>query len=186
MSTTTRTGTATTTITAGDVRQVMADTTAEITTILKAAAQLAPDFDVDRAMVDCSLFALNDILQAIHLELYLADELVREYRYVIGEEPMQAQGPPADKPPLGTIPAGARVRLTITHNPSQAPERIEEWLRRLGWSPARPLRVPEGVRPETYGTFVCGGYGVERQLLANPKFDRPAGGAPAVRSQKEG
>jgi hypothetical protein len=184
MSTTTRVES--TSITAGDVRQVMAMTTQEITTICTAAGRVARDFDVDGALVDCSLLALNDIISAIHLQLYVEGEIVREYSYVIADHPLEAHGPPADQPPLGPVPEGARVRLTVTRNPSQAQEVGDAWFRRLGWSTAGPLHRPEGVTPTTYGTFVSGGYGVERQLLVNPKFDRPAAIPAGQLMRKEG
>jgi hypothetical protein len=186
MSTTTRTGTETTTITAGDVRQVMALTTEEITTICERAARVARDFDVDGAMVDCSIMALNDVICAIRLQLYREEEIVREYSYTIADAPLAASGPPADQPPIGSVPEGTRVRLIVETNDRVSTEVVQSWFRRLGWTTAKPLRRPAGVQAQTYGTFVSGGYGVERQLLVNPKYDRPAESGPVASMRKEG
>jgi hypothetical protein len=186
MSTTTRTGTETTTITAGDVRQVMALTTQEITTICERAAHVARDFDVDGAMVDCSLLALNDVIRVIRLQLYREGEIVREYSYTIADEPLVASGPPAHQPPIGSVPEGTRVRLTVQRNDRVSPEVADGWFRRLGWTTAKPLSCPEGVQAQTYGTFASGGYGVERQFLVNPKYDRPADSGPVASMRKEG
>jgi len=173
MSTGTRTGTKTTTITAGDVRKVMAATTEEITTLCTRAGAVARDFNVDDALRDCSLFALNDIISAIRLQFYLGDELVREYAYVIAPSALTPEGPPPGQPPAGAIPPGARVRLVVSHNLATAREIRDGWFKRLGWGQCRPLQRPAGVQPQTYGTFASGGFGVERQLLVNPKYDQP-------------
>jgi len=187
--TTTRSGTETTTITAGDVRQVMALTGQEIAAICNAAARIARDFDADSALVDCSLLALNDVITAIRLQFYVGQELVREYAYVIADQPREAYGPSPDRPPLGPIPDGARVRLIVNPNGRVCKEFRDGWFRRLGWTDAAPLRMPDGATHQAYGIFTSGGYAVERQLLVNPKYDRPVSvptGQGIQRPRKEG
>lgn len=155
----------------------MINITEEIVTVSRAAGEAGVDFDVDEALVDCSLLALNDIISSVHLQVYLGRELVREHAYVIADTPLQAWGPPPSEPPDGPVPDGARVRLTVAPNPHVARETRDEWFRRLGWVTAEPLEVPPGSTRHTYGAFASGGYGVERQLLVNPKYDRPVGGS---------
>ena len=169
----TETVTTTQTITAADVREVMSMTTVEITAVCNAAARAARDFDIDGALVDCSLLALNDVITAIRLQLYCDDELVREHSYTLTGGPLGTFGPPPDQPPTGPVPDGARVRLVVTPNTRKAEDFREGWFRRLGWGNAKPLQIPKDARHETYGTFVSGGYGVERRLLVNPKYDLP-------------
>ncbi len=182
MKTETRSGTET--ITASDVRQVWNLATTEISVICNAAAHLTRDFDVDSALVDVSLLALNDIIASVHLQLYVGDELVREHGYFISDEVLEAAGPPPNQPPLGRIPEGARIRLVAMPNPRQPQAICDAWFQRLGWMPADPLQMPD-TEYSTYGTFTSGGYGVERKLLINPKYDRPVSGANGRSMRKE-
>ena len=173
----TRTSTATTTITGGDVRKVWRCAQREIRTICSAAAGLAPDFDVDSALEDCAFFALADVISAVRLQIYLAGELVREYAYVVSDEPLAPAGTSADRPPLGEVPEGARVRLVATRNPAVTREEQDLAFNKRGWITASPLRIPESVAARQYGTFASGGYAVRRELLSNPKYDLPVGKA---------
>lgn len=173
MSTTTRTGTETTTITAGDVRHVMRNFSEEINYLCNTAAKVARDFDADSAVVDCSLLALNDIVSRFCLQFYLGKELVREYSYRIACQTLEPSGPAPNKAPTGSFPAGTRVRLVAHHN-LRVPEDVRnEWFRRLGWKDVPPLECPPDVLQQRYGAFASGGFGLERHLLINPKYDRP-------------
>ena len=108
----------------------------------------------------------------VQLETY-GGELVREHTYTISDGPLKAFGPAANQPPTGPVPDGARIRLVVTPNLQKPEEFRSGWFQRLGWTTASPLQVPADARRETYGTFVSGGYGVERTLLSNPKYDQP-------------
>jgi hypothetical protein len=176
----------TTTITAGDVREVMSLLTQEIETICAAAAQLSRDFDADDAMIDCSLLALNDVISTIRLQLYLGDELIREYTFEIADGLPEASGPPAHQPPLGEVPEGAHVRLAVSPNPRKCGSARNEWLGRLGWQVAEPLHRPGDLRHEVYGAHVSGGYGVTRHLYTNPRYDRPVGPVACDYTRKKG
>jgi hypothetical protein len=162
-------------IAADDVREVMGQTTLEIQTVCNAAARAARDFNVDNALVDCSLLALNNVITAIRLQLYFENEIVREHTYRITDEPLDAFGPGPDRPPAGpvSLPEGARIRLVVTRNDRKSAEYCDNWFRRLGWTTAKPLFIPPDARRHTYGAFVSGGFGIERQLLVNPKYDQP-------------
>lgn len=173
MSTGTRATVDVLTTTANDVRNVMADMSVEIATICKAVAGIARDFNVDSAISDTSILVLNDVVSVVRLQFYAGDQLVREYAYFVADQPLEAFGPGADQPPLGYIPEHARVRLVVTPNPKRPADYSNDWFRRLGWSSAPSLVMPENASHETYGTHVSGGFGVERKLLVNPKFDRP-------------
>jgi hypothetical protein len=167
-----RTLTQTTTITASDVREVMNLTTQEITYICERAANLAVDFDLDQAMIDCSLLALNDIISAIKLQAYLEDDLIAEYCYSIADEPLDAWGPDADDAPLVDLPPGTRIRIAVNRNPNQPKNVCDAWMERLGWYSAPQLRQ-QATGHRVYGTFASGGYGVYRGLYVHPDFDRP-------------
>jgi hypothetical protein len=183
--TSTQTRSATTTIAGGDVRKVINLASQEIRAICSATAQVTRDFDTDQAEIDLALLCLNDVISAMALEVYLGDEIVRQYTFVIAAQLLPSWGPPPDQPPLGPVPPSARVRLTVTPNPAVAKELRDDWFRKLGWRDAEPLRLPEGATLQVYGTYVSGGYGVERQLLVNPKFDRPVALAPGSTMRKE-
>src|SRR2546423_1421759 len=108
----TRTQSQTVTVTTADVRKVCADMSAEIIALSKIAAHVTGNIDVDKMLVDCSLFLLNDIVTTVSLQFYLNNmELVREYNFDVAAGKIETFGPPAGEAPTGTIPAGARVRL---------------------------------------------------------------------------
>jgi hypothetical protein len=177
--------TQTTTITANDIRSVMAQSSIELQAILHKASHLATDFHLDEAMSEISIFVLNDVISAIRLQVYCDDELVCEYKYTISDTALDASGPAPENPPPGVFPEDARIRLVVTRNPNQPKEYVDRWLSTLGWSPAKPLHIPKDAVAETYGTFVSGGFGVERQLLINPKFDRPVTASEASKGGKK-
>lgn len=182
----TGTETRTTTISAGDVRKVMSLVTEETRAICEAAAALSRDFDHDKSLLDISVMVLNEVIKAIKLQIYLREELVTEYAYVILDQTAEAYGPPAGKPPLGRLPNGARLRLVVIPNPAVAVVTKDAWFRRLGWSDAKPLALPPGASYITYGAFSSGGFAVERSLLTNPKFDCPVDAADGPHYGKDG
>jgi hypothetical protein len=183
MSTTTQTATQIVSITAGDVRQVMTAMSCEIRTLCQAAAHASPDFDGDTAERELAMLALQEVVSKCSLEFYLGDELVREYSFtVIDDGTLSTTGPSADDPPTGYIPEGARVRLTAMPNPKVPKEHRDHWFEMLGWTTSKAIKRPEGVRAQTYGAFASGSFGLQRQLLVNPKFDQAV--APTQNMQK--
>lgn len=172
-------------ITAADVRVVMRSLAEEVRFLLKSmgVGDLAR---FEGALVDVNILALNGIVSAAHLQFYLGDELVRAHSYVIAGEPQVAAGPPPDRAPVGRLPAGTQVRLVLTPNPELPREARDPWFKQLGWADARPLRLPEGVAATTYGRFASGGFGIERRLLVNPRYDRPVAHAETLLLQKGG
>jgi hypothetical protein len=171
------TDTATVTTNAADVRQIMAMATTEITTIAHTIPQGSCDFDVDAALCDCSIFVLNDVIDAIQLQIYLDTQIVREYRYQIVTGSLTPYGPPANQPPLGYVPPGARIRLTVSTNPNVSWDYAQAWYRRLGWQDVEPLDYPPNTHYVGYGNFVSGGLGLDRQMLSNPNYDRAVQGS---------
>ena len=174
MSTKTQTATQTVSITAGDVRQVMSASSREMRSICKKAAHAAPDFDADAAEKDLALLALQAAISKFSLQFYKAGELVCEYSFVICDDgSLTNSGSSEDASPTGYIPEGTRIRLTATPNPEVPKEHSDHWFDLLGWSTAKPLILPSGVTAKTYGSFASGSFGLQRQLLVNPKFDKP-------------
>jgi len=167
----------TTTVSAANVREVMSMTSREISTILSRLSHIAPTFGVDKAMIDVSILTLNDVIESIHLQFYSGVELIREYRYVLANQALDPWGPSPDNPPMGIVPPDARVRLVVMPNPRQSKDFCDEWFKRLGWQYVSPLEMPDNMVHQAYGSFVSGGFGVERQLLSNPRFDTPVSGS---------
>ncbi len=183
MSTITRTATETVSITAQDVRKVMSKWSRESRKICQAAAHASPDFDADTAEMEVAMLVLQEAICAFSLEFYVEQELVREYVFRICDDgTLTETGPSADNPPTGYIPEKARVRLTVTPNPQVTKEHRDHWFEMLGWADARLLTKPEGLRTQTYGSFASGGFGLQRTLRVNPKFDQPV--APTQLIQK--
>lgn len=170
----TATGTHTTTVQAYDVRHIMSLMNREIRALSAAIAPSARSFDVDKTLYDCQILVLNNVIAAFHLEFHTGGELIRRhtYRVVTGSQP--ASGPDPEHAPSSELPAGARVRLTATQNTECPREERDYWLDQLKWRAAKPLQCPENVKTATYGAFMSGGFGLERQLMTNPKFDVPA------------
>ncbi|MCW3052356.1 MAG: hypothetical protein JWN14_1526 [Chthonomonadales bacterium] len=182
---TTESKTRTATIESEDVCDVMMALSTEMTTLMHAAKHVACDFDAASAERDCGLLALYSVISGLRLQFYLHDELVREYRYLLRHDgSLTASGPAADQPPTGYIPEGTRVRLLAVPNEGATQEHRDHWFSLLGWTSAKPLAVPATAVAHTYGTFVSGNFGAVRQLLANPKYDRPV--APTTTFQKGG
>jgi hypothetical protein len=169
----TQTQTTTFTLTASDVREVMQLTTQEICSIAAAFPELFAHIDVDGVLVDCSLFVLNSVIASLEVEFFLNGEVVRAYRYLVSDSGLTAFGPSASEPPIGFLPPGTQVRIAVSSNPEQTSEYCNAWFNRLGWQTVEQLRIPDGVQYQAYGAFVSGRFGVERQLLVNPRFDQP-------------
>lgn len=176
MSSITRSASETIAVTALDIREVFSQITLEVTVISRLAG-VPKDCDLGTALIDASLLALNDIVDAIRLQFYSpAKELIREHTYRVSGERLIAEGPPPDQPPtsgLDCLPPGTRVRLVVSKKQSVSMEIWEDWLRRLGWKTAEPLQIPPDLRRERYGSLISGGYGVTREVAYNPKYDRP-------------
>jgi len=168
----TRTQTDTISVTATDVRTVMELVTEEISWLQEAYADVPSDFQLDEALVDCSLLVLNQVINAIRLQFYRNGELIREHAYLI-RDGTQASSGPSSSPPLGYLPEETRVRLAVTPNPDQPKAIRDAWLARLGWQTATALRLPANATCQSYGALSSGGFGVERQLLVHPDYDRP-------------
>ena len=171
--TTTRAETSTTTfsVSATDVRQIMRDITGDIQAVCRAAAH-ALCFDTDAALVDASILILNAVASGIILRIHLNNVVVREYRFLLTESRNAASGPPSGKPPLGYVPDGARLRLSVILDERTPAAERQAWLDRLGWTTEDPLEYALGTAETTYGAFRSGGLYVQRQLRTNPKYDK--------------
>src|SRR5712691_9194195 len=82
----------TVTLAASDVRQVMAWIAQEIETLCAAYRPRLGDLDLESALVDCSVLALNDVISQIRLQLGVGEELICEYVYDISYKPLTAFG----------------------------------------------------------------------------------------------
>jgi hypothetical protein len=162
--------TATHTITSADVRQVMQAVSDEIAGIVERAHNLIVEFDAEEALVDCSIFALNDVIEDIRVQAYEGGTLISEYRFAVADDEVAAAGPEAGDVPEAPMPAGARLRLVVNANPDKPKSYAQAWFDRLGWEPAADLDVPDDASHEQYGSFVSGGYGVTRELTVNPRY----------------
>jgi len=169
----TTTATDTITFAFADIREVWRAAGQEITTICRLAGAAAMGFDPDSSIIDVNLLAMNGVISAAALEIYIGSELVRRYHYRIVTDSLASHGPDATNPPMGAVPPGARVRLTATPNPQVPKPERDAWFSRLGWKTATPLDYPGGTKARAYGAFVSGGYGLERSVLVNPKYDQP-------------
>lgn len=170
--TNTLTATHTVSVSANDVREVMRLITSDIQAVCRAAAQAAQTFDMDQALVDASLFVLNGVASAVNLEIYLDGTVIREYRFLLSDAASGPSGPPAGQPPLGYVPPGACIRLSVTPDPRTPAAERQAWYARLGWMDAEPLSYAPGTTQTAYGTFASGGLRVQRHLMSNPDYDR--------------
>lgn len=164
----------TTTISSSDVRQVMRLVSMDVQAICQAAAHAALAFDLDDALTDISILVLNGVICGINLHIHLDNVVVREYSFVLKDAPSASSGPPAGQPPLGYVPAGAAIRLSVTPDTRTPEAERQAWFARLGWSSGTPLTYPQGATHSTYGSFGSGGLSVQRQLMTNPRYDRAA------------
>jgi hypothetical protein len=172
MRTSTQTAAQTVTLTATNICVVNQLILREIQAAVESVPRAAATIDPETLETEVGILILNEVISDISLQIYVDREVVREYRYVITDQLREAWGPPAERPPLGPVPEGARIRVVVTPNPKTARETRDKWFRRLGWCDAEPLLRPAGVMYEAYGVFASGGFAVERQLLVNPKYDR--------------
>ncbi len=172
-STNSSTQTHTVTISSNDVRQVMRYIGADIQAICQAASQATHAFNMDEALVDVSVLLLNGVISGVTLWIEKEGVVVREYGFQFVDAPGGAAGPPAGQPPLGYVPSGARVRLRVTADTRLPVAEREAWFDRLGWKDSEPLTYAQGTTQTTYGSFQSGGLSVERNLKANPAYDRP-------------
>ena len=162
----------TNTVSAADVRQVMRLITADVEAVCRAAAHAARAFDLDAALTDVSILTLNGVIGAVHLILHKDGMIVRAYSFKFQDGPADFSGPPAGNPPLGYVPDGARVRLSVSPDPRVPESERRAWFDRLGWTTAEPLRYPTGIAHQAYGAFRSGGLYISRSLMANPDYDR--------------
>jgi hypothetical protein len=153
----------------GDVGNVFTQVFTEISTIKNTCKQAAYDFDLESVQDDVATFALNEVIAAVHLDFYLGDEIVRQYRYRILDTPTPASGPPADAPPIGPIVAGVRARIVVTANPLKPKEYVDKFFQRRGWTTAAPLHIPGDAISGVYGVMASGSYAVERRLVVSPR-----------------
>ena len=177
MSSSTRTSTSTAshtaTVSAGDVREVMRLITSDVQAVCRAAAQAALSFDMDAALVDASILILNGIVRSVALQIYLSGTVVREYVFELSDSQAGTTGPPAGQPPLGYVPPGAKIRLSVTPDTRVSAAEREAWFARLGWTTdAAPLAYAAGTTQATYGAFRSGGLAIQRSWKVNPKYDR--------------
>jgi len=176
--------TSTTTVSSTDIRDVIYLMFTEIRCIYKGFPQDAK-YDLDQLQMDLSMLALNAVISAVHLTVVLGSVVVRDYRWEIVDADAGSWGPGADNPPTGPVPAGATIRISVTHN-LNIPEDIRAaWFRRLKWGIAPDLQYPDGEVHQIYGTHVSGGYGVTRGVLHNPKFHQEARTATARYTKEE-
>jgi hypothetical protein len=141
------------TFTFEDIREVWRKVGEEIQAICSRAGNMAVRFDVPKAIVEVNILAMNNVIDAVGLDIFVEDELLYRYQYRIITGAIQAFGPSAQNPPVGSLPIGARVRLTVAHNENVPETTRREWLDRLGWSPSKPLKVPDGATTECTETL---------------------------------
>ncbi|MBC7428908.1 MAG: hypothetical protein H7336_09875, partial [Bacteriovorax sp.] len=101
---------------AQDVREVFVSFNEDICAVLHDVAQATQEFDLQQVQQDCAILALYDAISEIRLQIYVGDEIIREYSYKITDSG-ENSGAPAGQPPLGyTHVAGGRVRLVAIAN----------------------------------------------------------------------
>lgn len=178
MNTVTSTNTSATThtvsVSASDVRQVMRFISADIEAVCRAAAHAARAFNLDAALLDVSLLVLNGVAKGVSLEIHKDGVIVREYAFLLSDGPENTSGPPAGQPPLGYVPAGARIRVSVMPDTRVPAAERRAWFDRLGWVDAAPLTYPKDVTTTDFGAYGSGGLGVQRHLMSNPRYDRAA------------
>ena len=167
------TATRTVSVSAADVREAMRLITLDVQAVCRAAAQAAQTFDMDQALIDTSILILNGIASAVNVQIFLDRTVIREYRFVLSDGPAGPSGPQGGQPPLGYVPPGARIRLSVTPDPRTPAAERDAWFARLNWTDAEPLSYAPGTTQATYGSFTSGGLRVKRQLMSNPNYDRP-------------
>lgn len=160
------------TISSTDVRKVMEWVSEEIERIVERARDLILDFDCDEALVDCSIFALNDVIADVRVQAYEGSTLISEYRFAIADDEIDASGPEAGEVPDAPMPSGAHLRLVVYPNPKKPRSYTQAWFERLHWHEVDDLDVPDDATHDQYGTFASGGYGVTRELTINPRYTR--------------
>lgn len=168
-----------------NIQEVMTLLSTEGAAIARAVSSITGPYDIDGALRDVSILTLNNVASRIMIQIFLGDQIVREYRYEVVTDARSSYGPPAHQPPIGYIPDGCRMRVAIGKNPRMAPDYVAAWLRRLGWEDASPLHYPAGTQSREYGAFASGNFGLTRNLLTNPQYDRPAqsGSSSAMRRE---
>lgn len=157
------TATQTLTVSSSDVRTVLALMRRETLAICSFMPSAGLDFNPEEVLNDITIMAMHDFLESVQLQIYVGDQLKREYRFLFCSTPQSAYGPSSDNPPTAPIPAGARMRLTTTRNPAQSDQEMDEMFTSLEWETAAPLKRPAGSDPRPYGAYSSGGYSVERQ-----------------------
>lgn len=151
------------TVSSSDVRTVLGLMRRETFAICNSMPSLPLDFNVEETWKDISVLAMYDFIESVQLQIYVGDQLKREYRFVFCSTPQSAYGPSSDNPPTATVPSGARMRLSVIRNPAQSDQEMDSMFRSLKWKTAAPLKRPAESDPSPYGAFASGGYSVERQ-----------------------
>lgn len=176
MSSASRTNTATDThtisINASDVRLVMRHIGADIQAVCQAASQAAGHFNMKEVLTDVSILLLNGVISGVELVIEKEGVVVREYEFQFVNSASGMSGPPAGQPPLGYVPAGARLRVRVTPDTDVPKAERDAWFDELGWKDGEPLTYAPGTAQTAYGSFQSGGLCVERILKANPSYDR--------------
>lgn len=157
------TATQTFTVSSSDVRTVLGSIRRETLAICNSMPSLPRDFDFEETWNDINIFAMLDYIESIQLQIYVGDQLKREYRFLFCSTPQSAYGPSSDNPPTGPVPAGARMQLIIIQNPAQSDQEMDEVFASRGWERYAPLKRPAGSDPRSYGIYASGGFAVERQ-----------------------
>ncbi len=170
--TNTSTGTHTVSVSASDVRLVMRMVTGDFRAICQAAPQATRLFDLDVNLTDVSIMVLNGLVESIYLTIELNGTVIREYRFRLTDDLDGMPGPPAGQPPIGYVPAGARLRLRVVRDPRVPEAEYRAWMNSLNWTECEPLTYANGTRQTVYGAFRSGGLAVERSLTADPAYDR--------------
>lgn len=156
---------------AGDIREFTIKMRREVKAVLEAARQLSHCIDAAKLMVDVGVMILHDVIEAVALEIYQENEIIRAWRYDLNDGDQEEFGPSPDNPPTGPIPHGARVRVVVYPNRNQPAAECDAIFDQLKWTAVDALDYPATVTSSVYGAFRNGGIGAQRTLFVNSRFD---------------
>lgn len=165
MTTTIRTGTATTTNTSAvHIINLMMNVTRDVSALEHAWPQVAMR-QVQAALTDVTQLLLEGIADVVFVVFHTDGAVLRSYKYSLFTE-VEAWGPPAGEPPIGELPPGTRATIALERSVSCPVELFREWMARLGWQTC-PMKMPGTAEYEHYGAFTSGPYGLERALYCS-------------------
>lgn len=156
-------------ITGTDIRNVVVQMRQEAKVIIAYAQPYIPvSFDLPSAITDVGTMILNDIIESVHLQFYQYSTILCEYVYYVSPDKIDAYGPSEENPPIyydfSRFPPGSSSRFIVTIRENADMDMVDEIFKNLGWTYADDLDDPDDIDEEVYGSFVSGGFGVQRCL----------------------